>query len=288
MIRCSAPKLKTLLLTTAAMGAFAANSVICRLALDGPRIDPSTFGLVRLFSGALVLGLFARLRASKAAPRSADWIAAAMLFAYVAFFSFAYLNLSTGIGALILFGAVQLTMLSAGLVGGERFAPAAWGGMALAAGGFFYLVSPGLTTPNPMGAVLMTLAGVAWGIYSLRGRGVVDPVATTASNFTRAVPFALALSLLTLQDAHLDEVGVGLAVVSGALTSGIGYVMWYAALRGLTAMRAASVQLSVPPIAAIGGAIALSEPITARLLISSIAILGGIAAVLATRARSAT
>lgn len=281
------PILQTLLLTVAAMVAFAANSVLCRLALAESRIDPSTFSLVRVISGALILGIIAWLRTGNKSARSGDWIASSMLFAYVAFFSFAYLSLSTGTGALILFGAVQLTMLGAGLVGGERFAPAAWIGTGIAAGGLFYLVSPGLTAPAPLGAVLMALAGFAWGIYSLRGRGVVDPVATTASNFTRAVPFALALSLLTLHNTHADGVGLALAVVSGALSSGIGYVIWYAALRGLTAMRAASVQLSVPPIAAIGGALALAEPITTRLLVASIAILGGIAVVLATRERGA-
>lgn len=268
------------------MLAFAANSLLCRLALVEARIDPASFGLLRLASGALMLVLIVRLRSGGGARRLADWLAAMMLFAYVALFSFAYLSLSASVGALILFGAVQLTMIGAGLRAGERFAPAAWAGLAAAIAGLVYLVSPGLAAPAPVGAASMALAGVAWGVYSLRGRGVSDALAATASNFVRAVPPALVLSLASLSSVRADGVGIALAIASGALTSGIGYVIWYAALRGLTAMRAASVQLSVPPIAALGGVLVLSEPLTARLLIASAAILGGIAIVLATRARA--
>ncbi len=268
------------------MLAFAANSLLCRIALVETRIDPASFGLLRLASGALVLMLIVRWRASDAPRPRADWLAATMLFAYVAFFSFAYRNLSASVGALILFGAVQLTMIGAGLRAGERFAPAAWMGLAAAIVGLVYLVSPGLAAPHPIGAISMALAGIGWGVYSLRGRGVVDPLAATASNFARAVLPALALSLVTLGRAEADGAGVALAITSGAITSGIGYVIWYAALRGLTAMRAASVQLSVPPIAALGGVVALSEPLTPRLVVASAAILGGIALVLATRARA--
>ncbi|ODS99537.1 MAG: hypothetical protein ABS56_00330 [Lautropia sp. SCN 69-89] len=279
--------LRTLLLTGAAMLAFAANSLLCRLALAQPRIDPASFGSIRLASGALALALIVRLRPRpQGGAPSADWLAATMLFAYVALFSFAYLSLPAGTGALILFGAVQLTMLGAGLRAGERFAPAAWGGLAAAVAGLVYLVSPGIAAPAPAGAASMALAGAAWGIYSLRGRGIADPLAATASNFARAVPLAAALSLVAVAAAHADAAGVALAVASGALTSGIGYVIWYAALRGLSAMRAATVQLSVPPIAAIGGVLMLSEPLTPRLLLASVAVLGGIAAVLATRARA--
>lgn len=268
------------------MVAFAANSLLCRLALAQPRIDPASFGSIRLVSGALVLALIVQMRADSDAPPRSDWLAATMLFAYVALFSFAYLSLSAGTGALILFGAVQLTMLGAGLRAGERFAPAAWAGLAAAIAGLVYLVSPGVSAPAPLGATSMALAGAAWGVYSLRGRGVADPLAATASNFARAVPLALALSVLTAGAVHADAPGVALAVASGALSSGIGYVIWYAALRGLTAMRAATVQLSVPPIAAIGGALMLAEPLTPRLMLASAAILGGIAVVLATRARA--
>lgn len=295
--------LPTLLLTGVSMLAFAANSLLCRVALVDARIDPVSFGSIRLLSGALMLALIVWLRRGggggsaggtsgtngnngvRRSSRAGDWPAAMMLFAYVALFSFAYLSLSTGMGALILFGAVQLTMIGAGLRAGERFAPAAWAGLAAAVAGLVYLVSPGLTAPPAASAVLMTLAGVAWGVYSLRGRGVADPLAATASNFARAVLPALVLSLLAASRAQADGAGIALAIASGALTSGLGYVIWYAALRGLTAMRAASVQLSVPPIAAFGGVLVLSEPLTARLLVGSAAILGGIAVVLVTRAR---
>lgn len=278
--------MRTFLLTCAAMLAFAANSLLCRVALAEGRIDPASFGLLRIASGALVLVLIVRWSKGANSRLPADWWAAIMLFAYVALFSFAYLSLSAGIGALILFGAVQLTMIGAGLRSGERFAPAAWAGLAAAVVGLVYLVSPGLTAPAPIGAVSMAMAGVAWGVYSLRGRGVSDPLAATASNFVRAVPPALVLSLLTFSDAAADGVGIALAITSGALTSGVGYVIWYAALRGLTAMRAASVQLSVPPIAALGGVLLLSEPLTSRLVVASAAILGGIAVVLLVRQRT--
>ncbi len=286
--------MRTFLLTCVSMLAFAANSLLCRLALVEPRIDPASFGLLRLASGALVLTLIVRWRAGAgvgtaaslaATPRVVDWWAATMLFAYVALFSFAYLSLSASVGALILFGAVQLTMIGAGLRAGERFAPIAWAGLAVAIAGLVYLVSPGLTAPSTVGAASMALAGAAWGIYSLRGRGVPDALAATASNFARAVLPALALSLVTIGYAAADGIGIALAIASGALTSGIGYVIWYSALRGLTAMRAASVQLSVPPIAALGGVLVLSEPLTSRLVVASAAILGGIAVVLLVRGR---
>lgn len=279
--------LQTVALTVVAMAAFAANSLLCRLALQQRGIDPASFGSIRLVSGAITLAIVVQLRARPASPDRADWLAAAMLFAYVAFFSFAYLTLSAGTGALILFGAVQLTMLGAGLGSGERFGPVAWLGFVLAAGGLVYLVLPGVTAPPLLGAVLMAVAGVAWGVYSLRGRGVADPLAATARNFTRAVPLALALSLVFVARAHVDATGVALAVASGALTSGLGYVVWYAALARLSAMQAATVQLSVPLLAAIGGVLLLSEAITPRLAAASVAILGGIAIVLSQKSRNA-
>jgi drug/metabolite transporter (DMT)-like permease len=279
------PAARTLLLTSLAMVAFAANSLLCRLALQQPIIDPASFGAVRLISGALALALIVRLKSGGSAAALPDWVAAAMLFAYVALFSFAYLSLSAGTGALILFGAVQLTMFGAGLRAGERFPALALCGVALAVSGLVYLVSPGLTAPPLSGALLMAGAGVAWGVYSLRGRRAGAPLAATAGNFLRATPFALALSLLLATRAHADASGVALAVVSGALTSGIGYVIWYAALTGLSSMQAATVQLSVPPIAAFGGALFLAEPLTLRLALASTAILGGIALVLASRSR---
>ncbi|CAJ0820418.1 hypothetical protein LMG18101_04274 [Ralstonia flaminis] len=275
--------LRTVVLTSITMVAFASNSLLCRLALQHASIDAASFSSIRLVSGALMLAILARFNAGRAPKARTDWTAAAMLFTYVAFFSFAYLTLSAGTGALILFGAVQLTMLGAGLRAGERFEPLGWAGFALALGGLIYLVSPGVTAPTPLGAALMTVAGVAWGVYSLRGRGLDNPLGATAGNFLRAAPMALALSAVLVSRAHASPVGIALALASGAVTSGIGYVIWYAALKGLSAIRAAAVQLSVPPIAAFGAVLFLAEPLTPRLAAASAAILGGIALVLASR-----
>lgn len=285
--RAGPPALRTMLLTSAAMLAFAANSLLCRLALREGGIDPASFGSIRLVSGAIALAVIVRMRTEPSSHGRADWLSAVMLFAYVAFFSFAYLSLSAGTGALILFGAVQLTMFSAGLRSGEMFGPVAWFGLGLAVAGLVYLVSPGVAAPPPLGAVLMALAGVAWGVYSLRGRGTPDPLAITAVNFAWAAPLALGLSVLFFARAHADARGIALAVASGALTSGIGYVIWYAALRGLSSLRAATVQLSVPLIAAFGGVAFLSEAVTPRLVAATVAILGGIALVLTSKARKA-
>ncbi|HEY6087488.1 MAG TPA: DMT family transporter [Burkholderiaceae bacterium] len=279
--------LRTLLLTTVAMLAFAANSLLCRLALQHASIDPASFGSVRLVSGALVLAAIVRLRSGPPAVARTDWLAAAMLWTYVACFSFAYLTLAAGTGALILFGAVQLTMFGVGLHAGERFTPAAWVGLTLALGGLVYLLSPGIAAPAPQGAALMAAAGIAWGVYSLRGRGAGDPVAATAGNFLRAAPLALALSLAFASAFQVSASGLALAIASGALTSGLGYVVWYAALPGLSALRAATVQLSVPPLAAVAGALVLSEAVSMRLLLASAAILGGIALVLFSRTLAA-
>lgn len=274
---------RTLALTALAMLAFAANSVLCRLALGAGAIDAASFGSIRVLSGALVLALIVLRRTGRHPARHGDWRSAAMLFAYVAFFSFAYLSLDAGTGALILFGAVQLTMFAVALSRGERFPPSAWFGLALAIGGLVYLVSPGLTAPPVGGAVLMAVAGVAWGAYSLLGRGVADPLGATAGNFLRAVPMVLAVSLAFAGSAHASASGVWLAVASGAVTSGLGYVVWYAALRGLAASSAATVQLSVPAIAALGGVLLLDEALTLRLVLASTATLGGIAIVLSRR-----
>jgi drug/metabolite transporter (DMT)-like permease len=275
---------RTMALTVLAMLAFAANSLLCRLALQQSSIDAASFGSVRLASGALVLWLIVRWRNKPVSPR-ADWLAATMLWAYVAGFSFAYITLPAGSGALILFGAVQLTMFVAGLRAGERFTPAAWAGFSLAVGGLLYLVSPGLAAPPLTGTLLMATAGIAWGVYSLRGRGAGDAVAATAGNFLRAAPLALVLSLVFASQFNASRYGVLLAITSGAVTSGLGYVLWYAVLPHLSALRAATVQLSVPPLAALGGVWWLSEALTMRLLLSSAAILGGISLVLFSRSR---
>ncbi len=281
--RGSPPNLDTIALTAVAMLAFAANSLLCRLALLQASIDPASFGSIRLASGAITLAVAVRFRRERQAPGRGDWLSAAMLFAYVAFFSFAYLTLPAGTGALILFGAVQLTMFSVGLRSGESFGFVAWLGLALAIAGLVYLVSPGVAAPPFFGAALMAIAGIAWGVYSLRGRRVADPLAATAGNFARATPLALGLSVLFIAGTNANASGIALAIASGALTSGIGYVIWYAALRKLSAMQAATVQLSVPLIAAFGGVAFLSEAITPRLTVAAAAILGGIAAVLTSR-----
>ena len=278
------PAGRTTLLAAVAMLAFAANSLLCRLALQHPTIDPASFGAVRVAAGAVTLALIVRLRRPPATAARGDWLAATMLFGYVAFFSFAYLSLSAGTGALILFGAVQLTMFGVGLYGGERFRAAAWAGLALALVGLVVLVAPGLSAPPLLGALSMALAGVAWGVYSLRGRGVTDPIGATAGNFLRATPLALTLALALIGQARADATGLALAVASGAVTSGLGYVVWYAALAGLSSLRAATVQLSVPVIAAFAGVLFLGEAITPRLALASLAILGGIALVLTSRA----
>ncbi|MET0981536.1 MAG: DMT family transporter, partial [Telluria sp.] len=256
----------------------------CRLALQQGGIDPASFGAVRVVSGALALALIVRLRRGARPAAPSDWWSAAMLFAYVAFFSFAYVSLPAGTGALVLFGAVQLTMFGVALRRGERFPLPGWIGLALAGAGLVYLVLPGVAAPPLAGTLSMALAGVAWGVYSLRGRGAADPLGVTAVNFLCAAPFALALWLPFAGVAHADGRGVLLAVVSGALTSGVGYALWYTALRGLSAMRAATVQLSVPPLAALGAVLWLGEALTLRLVLASIAILGGIALVLRHRA----
>jgi len=274
-------------LSAAALLAFAANSLLCRLALQRASIDPASFTGLRLAAGALVLALIVRQRRPAAAAATADWPAALMLWTYMACFSYAYLSLSAGSGALILFAAVQLTMFGAGLRAGERFAPAAWLGLLLALAGLFYLVAPGLAAPPPRAAALMALAGLAWGIYSLRGRRAADALGASAGNFLRALPPALLLGLAAWPSLHLRGEGIVLALLSGGLTSGLGYVLWYAALPGLSAMRAATLQLAVPPLAALGGVALLGEALSARLLLASTAILGGVALALLSRARRA-
>lgn len=267
----------TPLLAVLALVAFAANSVLCRLALGDAAIDPASYTLVRLFAGAIALALIALFSRRPSSTRSgASWTSAAMLFLYAASFSFAYISLSTGVGALILFASVQITMVGIGLYRGERPQPSEWVGLFIALIGLIYLVSPGMTAPPPVGSALMATAGFAWGIYSLKGRGAMDPVRTTTANFLRAAPIALATLFLWLSNLKITPPGLFLAVISGAVTSGIGYVIWYAALKGLTATRAATVQLSVPVIAAFGGVVFLSEEISLRLLLSAVAILGGV------------
>ena len=269
---------RVLLLTTLAMLAFAGNSVLCRLALKHTGIDPATFTSVRLVSGALVLWLLVRVRDGRTA-RAGNWPSALALFAYAAAFSWAYVSLPTAAGALLLFGAVQATMIGYGLWQGERLAARQTLGLLSACAGLIALMLPGLSAPPLGGALLMMAAGVAWGVYSLRGKGGGDATQTTSGNFQRAALLTVVLSALTLPQARLDSAGLVYAVVSGAITSGLGYAVWYTAVRGLPATSAATVQLSVPVIAALGGALFLHEPLTLRLVASSLAILGGVALV---------
>jgi drug/metabolite transporter (DMT)-like permease len=261
------------------MLAFAGNSLLCRAALKHSGIDASSFTVVRLISGALVLWLLLRLRTGGMNGQG-SWGSALALFAYAAGFSFAYVSLSAATGALLLFGAVQVTMMGVGLWRGERLRRWQLVGLVLALGGLLGLLLPGLYAPPLLGALLMLGAGAAWGVYSLRGKGAGDPTRVTAGNFARAVPMALVMGLLTLNHATLDGVGVAYALASGALTSGIGYAIWYTALPGLKATHAATIQLSVPVIAALGGIALLGEPLTLRLVLAAITILGGIALVI--------
>ena len=278
------------MLTVVAMLAFAGNSLLCRLALKGTQIDAASFTLVRIASAALVLWVMLRARISHARAdtrRAGNWVSALALTVYAAPFSYAYVRLAAGTGALLLFGAVQATMIGYGIAIGERLAAMQWLGLLLALGGLVWLVLPGLAAPDPFSSALMIAAGVGWGVYSLRGRGRSDPVAETAGNFRRALPFVLAVSALALAFAHarFDVAGFAYAVASGALTSALGYVIWYAALKGLKPATAATIQLSMPIIAAAGGVLLLGEPLTARLAASAVAILGGIALVVSSKRR---
>ena len=267
---------RTALLIVFAMLAFAGNSLLCRVALRDTSIDAASFTSIRLASGALVLWILLRSR-GKQPLAAGSWPMAAMLFAYAVCFSFAYRDLTAATGALLLFGAVQLTMTGYGLFTGERLAGLRLVGVLVAVAGLVWLLLPGLSAPPVIAAGLMLAAGLAWGIYSLLGRGAGDATAATGGNFIRAVPFAAVLSLAAASQSSPDTTGLMYAVASGAVTSGLGYVLWYAALPALTATSAATIQLCVPAIAALGGAVLLAEPITARLLIASAAILGGIA-----------
>jgi len=272
--------LKIIILTAIAMIAFAANSVLCRLALEGQHIDAASFTSIRLAAGTVALLGILLLRWPSFVIRRPNWMTIGSLFAYMACFSFSYQYLDTGSGALILFGAVQLTMISAALLAGEKLSLMSSSGLCVAVGGLLVLLFPGIAVPNPLGAMLMGIAGIAWGFYSLGGRGATDPTAATAANFLYALPIALALSILSFGSAAIEPYGVALAIVSGAITSGLGYAVWYQALPLLSATRAASVQLSVPAIAAIGGVLILSEPVTLRLVVATILLIGGISLVL--------
>jgi drug/metabolite transporter (DMT)-like permease len=297
-------KTKVFILTLLAMIAFASNSLLCRAALKQTTIDPATFTFVRIFSGALALWIILRIRwlivDRTTAPlvesssgwslitdhwslHDGNWSSAIALFVYAAAFSFAYVDLSAGTGALLLFGAVQATMILWGFYKGERLDALQVAGLIIAIAGLIVLVFPGISAPPLIASILMLVAGIAWGVYSLRGKLraelAFDAIAATSGNFLRAVPFAAAVSIIAFASFHFDRLGFSYAVISGAITSGLGYVLWYAALPGLKAASAATVQLSVPVLAATGGILLLGEAITLRYVLASVAVLGGIALV---------
>ena len=264
------------ILTVLAMLAFAANSVLCRMALGGDTIDAASFTSIRLLSGAVMLVIILLYRNHDFRLVKINAISALMLFTYAICFSYSYLQLTTGTGALILFGTVQLTMLLFGLIKGERPGKITWLGIVSAFGGLVYLLMPSVSAPPLWGAILMIAAGIAWGIYTLRGKTSKTPLATTGWNFIATTPLVLVTIVLFHANIHATLAGITLAILSGALASSIGYVIWYSVLPSLTATNAATVQLSVPVIAAFGGVILLSEPVSFRLVIASIVVLGGI------------
>ncbi len=269
--------MKTFAYTTFALAAFAFNSILCRLALGASAIDAASFTLIRLSSGAVTLLIISQFFGKKESnKRRGNWFSALFLFAYAVCFSFAYINLTTGTGALILFGFVQATMICAALVKGERPKILEWFGLIFAICGLVYLVFPGLTAPPILSSALMGTAGISWGFYTLRGKGSVNPLAETTGNFARAVPPIVLVWLFFLSQIHLSPKGILLAALSGAIASGIGYSVWYAALKFHTATRAAILQLSVPALAATGGVIFLAEIVSLRLLLATVLILGGI------------
>ena len=282
---------KTYFYTLLALLAFAANSVLCRLALEmhpeGPAIDAGSFTLVRLVAGIVALllilwlksALSSKSRAGYSKPAVAStgsWFGALMLFLYASGFSYAYISLDTGTGALILFGVVQMTMIAVSIYGGNKLHYTEWLGIVLAFSGFVYLMLPGLSAPSGQGLILMTIAGVAWGFYTLAGKKSIDPLRDTSFNFLRTTPLLIALALYNIGDYSLSSQGLLLAIISGALTSGVGYSLWYMALTALKTMHAAVLQLLVPVIAALGGVLLVSEQLSSRLVIASLLILGGI------------
>jgi drug/metabolite transporter (DMT)-like permease len=278
--------LNTALLTTLAMLCFAGNSLLCRLALRGGAIDASSFTAVRLGSAALVMAVLARV-GGKGRAHGGSWSSAVVLFIYAIAFSLAYLQIGAGLGALLLFGAVQVTMIAWGLLQGERPDSAEWSGLALAILGLLVLTHPSVSGSPLGGMALMLLAGVGWGTYSLRGRRSGDPLQTTAANFVRTVPLVLVMVAISfaVEHPHLSTTGVLAGVASGAITSGIGYAIWYRALTRLSAVQAATVQLTVPVIAAAGGVLFLGERVTLELVGAAVLILGGIALAILNRGK---
>lgn len=269
--------MKTAILTSLALIAFASNSVICRLALGNNTIDASSFTIIRLFSGAIVLLFLVKFsNSTKRILSKGNWLVSSMLFIYAASFSYAYKSLDTGTGALILFGAVQITIILFAIIQGNILNNKEWMGVFISLFGFIYLVLPGVNTPPLVGFILMAIAGISWGIYTIKGFTSNSPLIDTCSNFIKTIPLILILFLITIKDATYSIEGVLLACISGGITSGIGYAIWYMAIKGLTKTQTAVVQLLVPILAAFGGVLFMSENISLRLVIAAILILGGI------------
>ena len=269
--------LTVIVLTAIALIAFAANSVLSRLALDSQEIDAASFTSIRLISGIITLLILVKLSQRKSSSQSTgSWLAGFSLFVYAIAFSYAYLTLETGTGALVLFGSVQITMVLLSIYSGTKLHPAEWVGILLAFLGLVYLMLPQLAAPSATGFVLMALAGIAWGIYTLSGRGSQHPLSDTAYNFLRTLPFVLILLLVSLGDIQFSAYGILLAALSGSLASGVGYSIWYAALAQLSSTQAAVLQLLVPVIAAVGGVVFVAEPVTLRLAVSGLLVIGGI------------
>ena len=279
--------IKTVALTLLALIAFASNSILTRLALGSRQIDAATFTSIRLGAGAVVLTLLVRAKAgtwTRLSGRRA--LGPLTLLAYAGPFSFAYLRIGAAVGALVLFGVVQLTMIGYGMVRGERPSPLAWMGLALAIAGLATLTVPSATRPDPLGLALMTIAGIAWGTYSLVGRTTSDPLAENARSFLWSSLPAILLACVLHASVVASGRGIVLALVSGAVTSGLGYAVWYQALPRLSVTQAAVAQLSVPVIAAIGAAALLDERLSSRLLIAAVAVLSGVGLVLSARSRT--
>ncbi|MDQ6967284.1 MAG: DMT family transporter [Mariprofundaceae bacterium] len=282
------PILKTSLFTAMALIAFAANSVLCRLALGVHQMDAGSFTVIRLLSGIIVLYIIVAMHAKQQRTQlhfklTTNWLAAAMLFVYATAFSFAYISLDTATGALILFGSVQITMIAYSIYTGNRLNIAEWIGLAMAFIGFTYLIYPNLNSPSAIGFLLMSISGIAWGIYSIQGMHAKTALFDTAQNFIKTLPFIAILALISLPQAQFNLQGTLLALLSGGIASGIGYAIWYTALRGLSNSQAAVIQLAVPVIAAIGGVLLVSEEMTLHLMISTVMVLGGILIVISAR-----
>jgi drug/metabolite transporter (DMT)-like permease len=279
---------RTAVFTALALVAFAGNSLLCRMALGPAAIDAASFSTIRIVAGACCLGLLTSVTRRGSVWTQGSWRSAVILFVYAIPFSYAYGLLTAGTGALILFGTVQVTMIGGALVEGERPHARQWIGLLVAIAGLVYLLFPGIASPSPTGAALMAVAGVAWALYSIQGRGAVDPVAQNGGNFIRTLPMLLIVSVLALRLRHIETSGAILAILSGAVTTGLGYAVWYSALRGLTATRAALVQLLVPVITVTGGVVFLREPISPRVVLSAAIVIGGIALALTANERGGT